>query len=136
MSGRWALDTNAYIDAAFGTGTVLKILDEAEDVFLPAPAVGEILYGALNSSRRSDNIATADEFIAACIVLPVDESAARCCADLRFGLKEKGRPLPENDIWIAAVCLEHDLPLLSRDTHFHAIPGLTVHAWELPPAQA
>lgn len=50
-------------------------------------------------------------------------------AKVRYYLKKKGNPIPENDIWIAALCLEHDVPLLSNDGHFNNIPELEVINW-------
>ena len=129
MNGRVALDSNGYVDAVAGVSTLVRLLDAADEVCIPAPVVGEILFGALNSSRPADNLKTAREFIEHCLVLPIGEDTAQRYADVRFALKQAGRPLPENDIWIAAAYLEHRLPLLTRDAHFGAVAGLDVRGW-------
>ena len=129
MSGKWALDANAYIDARGGVDAILEILDQAETIYLPATVVGEILFGALNSGRPAENLQTAADFISDCIVLPVDASVAMQYARLRLALKQAGTPLPENDVWIAAACVVYDIPLLTRDEHFDAIPGMSKRGW-------
>lgn len=57
------------------------------------------------------------------------KTAARHYAQIRWSLKQRGKPIPENDLWIAAACIQHSLPLLSRDAHFKLVPGLTVQDW-------
>jgi tRNA(fMet)-specific endonuclease VapC len=127
-SGKWALDSNAYIDAVGGS-PVLETIDQADAIYLPAIVVGEILFGALNSGRPADNLRTATQFINNCAILPVDAAVAMQYARLRLTLKQAGKPLPENDLWIAATCIVHDVPLLTRDEHFRAIPELRQQDW-------
>ena len=129
MNGKWAIDTNAYIDARRGIPAVTQLLDAAEEVYLPAPVMGEILYGAMNSGQSQKNIEAANQFISQCILLPVDAAVAVRYAGLRCRLKSLGKPIPENDLWIAAICEENDLPLLSRDRHFCEVAGLRVQDW-------
>jgi tRNA(fMet)-specific endonuclease VapC len=64
------------------------------------------------------------------MVMQIDESVAARYARVRFDLKQRGNPIPENDIWIAAACLDLEVPLLSRDDHFKLVPGLKVISWE------
>jgi tRNA(fMet)-specific endonuclease VapC len=74
VSGKLALDANAYVDAANGVPAILQALDDADQVFVPSIVVGEILFGALNSGRPSENIHKADRFIGDCVILPIDEN--------------------------------------------------------------
>jgi tRNA(fMet)-specific endonuclease VapC len=62
--------------------------------------------------------------------MQIDESVAACYATMRLDLKKRGTPIPENDIWIAAACLELEVPLLSKDKHFNLVAGLNVITWE------
>lgn len=64
------------------------------------------------------------EVIAACRVLAVDEGTAERYADVRDELKRGGRPIPGNDVWIAALARQHGMPLVSRDQHFDFVSGL------------
>ncbi len=69
------------------------------------------------------------EFIAANRILVCDTETAQFYGQIKNALKIKGRPIPENDMWIAAVAIQHDLILASRDAHFSEIHGLRLEAW-------
>jgi tRNA(fMet)-specific endonuclease VapC len=62
-------------------------------------------------------------------VLGCDTATARQYGRIKNALRARGRPIPDNDIWIAAIALQHDLTLLSRDRHFGAVAGLVVETW-------
>jgi tRNA(fMet)-specific endonuclease VapC len=94
---------------------------------LPATVVGELRYGALNSRRSRENLALVERLTARCVILPVTESTADVYARIRVRLREQGKPIPENDLWIAAACIEHHLPLAALDSHFDAVEGLARH---------
>ena len=70
------------------------------------------------------------QFAGYSIVIQIHESVAACYARICLDLKRRGNPIPENDIWIAAVCLDLEVPLLSQDDHFKLVPGLNVISWE------
>lgn len=91
---------------------------------LPVPVVGELRYGALNSRRSAENLAEVERLVSRCRVLDITAATADVYARLRLGLKEKGKPIPENDLWIAALCVEHEVPLVTLDGHFDVIKGL------------
>lgn len=93
-------------------------------------ANGELLYGAINSSKPEKNVQDINKFSANSILMPVDEAVATRYAKIRSDLKMKGHPIPENDIWIASICLELGVPLLSNDGHFEHIEKLEVINWE------
>jgi tRNA(fMet)-specific endonuclease VapC len=67
-----------------------------------------------------------DQFVSRSTVLSISMTTAGIYAQLRLSLQRKGRPIPENDVWIAAVCMEHGLPLATRDAHFRHVEGLQV----------
>lgn len=75
------------------------------------------------------NLARIDEFAAHNVVLGCNAETARHYGEIGNTLRLKGRPLPENDIWIAAIALQHDLTLVTRDTHFNEIDGFKVVVW-------
>ena len=128
MSGRYLLDTNIII-ALFADEAVVKDnLARAEEIFVPSIAVGELYFGARKSGRIKENLARIDEFVARNVVLGCDSDTARHYGDIKNALRLKGRPLPENDIWIAAIAFQHTLTLITRDTHFDEIAGLKVEA--------
>ena len=96
---------------------------------LPVISLGEYLYGLRDSRRRTDNEAWLNRIFRAIRVAPVTLETARVYASLRSMLDGKGRPIPANDMWIAALALQHRLPVLSRDTHFDYVDGLTRISW-------
>ncbi len=124
-----AIDANAYIAFAGGDPAAAAAIGGAGTLYLPAAVLGELLYGALNSGRPQRNAALVRAFAARCVLLPVTEAVAARYAEVRISLRQQGRPIPENDVWIAATCLEAALPLLTADIHFSAVDGLTVRGW-------
>lgn len=129
MSGRCLLDTNIVI-ALFANETVVKEnLAKAEEVFIPSVIIGELFYGAHKSARATENIARIDNFASASIVLGCDTETSRIYGEIKYALSVKGHPIPENDIWIAAIAIQHDLILISRDSHFNKVDDLKVMAW-------
>ena len=129
MRGRFLLDTNVIIALFAAERNVLQRLEKADQVFVPAIAVGELLYGALKSGPARSNVARIEEFAAANSVLACDLETARHYGRIKDRLRRKGRPLPENDIWIAALARQHRLTLVSRDAHFAEVEKLRVASW-------
>jgi tRNA(fMet)-specific endonuclease VapC len=105
------------------------LIEGADLLFLPVVVLGELLYGALNSAKPQKNEQVTRKFSAQSVLIPIDEAIAIRYATLRLQLKKIGRPIPENDIWIAATCLELGVPLLTRDGHFDHVHGLEVINW-------
>lgn len=101
----------------------------AAEVFVPVIAVGELYFGVARSGRPEANRAVLDQFIEPRVVLPCDLAVAREYGRLKGVLKTQGTPLPENDIWIAAMALRYGLTVASRDQHFREIAGLVTVEW-------
>ena len=129
MSGSYLLDTNIVIALLAKDPAVNQHLTEATEVFVSSIVLGELYYGARKSSRVESNIQTVDQFAAASRVLVCDSTTAQHYGQLKNFLREKGRPIPENDIWIAAVAQHHKLTLVSRDAHFRELPDLPFESW-------
>ena len=129
VSGKLAVDTNAVIAYREGIGAVFSLLERVDTVFLPVVVLGELLYGAANSAQPESNEQAVRRFLAHSVLLPIDESIAARYASTRLELKRTGYPIPENDLWIAATCLELDIPLLTSDGHFDHVQGLQVVNW-------
>lgn len=129
MSGKYLLDTNIII-ALFADDTMVKDhLVQADQVFVPSVAVGELYFGAQKSGRVKENLERIDEFVASSVVLGCDVETAPHYGAIKNALRIKGHPIPENDVWIAAIARQHDLTLITRDTHFGEIASLLVTAW-------
>jgi tRNA(fMet)-specific endonuclease VapC len=128
-TGRFLLDTNIVIALFAGEVAVQKRLIESSEVFVPSIVLGELYYGAQKSTRVTENLARIDEFGASSTVLPCDTATAQQYGDIKNALLAKGRPIPENDIWIAAIAIQYQLTLVARNGHFHEDDGLRVEAW-------
>jgi len=128
-SGSGLLDTK-FVTALFaGDQFLVARLRELEEAFVPVIMLGELCFGALASARPGENLRRVQAFAAASSVLGVDEGVALHYAEIKAGLKAAGRPIPEDDIWIAATARRHDLAVITRDWHFDAVDGLAVAAW-------
>ena len=130
VNGKLAIDTNAVIAYREGNYNIANLIENADLLFLPVIVLGELLYGAINSTQVHKNKQAVQILLSYSILIPIDESIAIRYANIRLNLKNIGRPIPENDIWIAASCLELDIPLLTIDSHFDHIQDLKVIKWE------
>ena len=129
MSGKFLLDTNVIIALFAKEPVVHERLSNADEVFVPCIALGEMFFGAYKSLRIKENLARINEFVLNSTVLACDTDTAKKYGDIKNQLKEIGQPLPENDIWIAAVAQQYDLTLITRDIHFHIIENLKIESW-------
>ncbi len=130
MSGKVALDTSVAVRFLNGDRAVVSRVLALPEIFLSAVVVvGELLFGAENSTRPLQNIPRYLEFIETCIVVPLDRKTAVIYAQTRLALKRKGRPIPMNDVWIAAQCLEYGWILVTDDTDFSYVDELVVECW-------
>jgi len=129
MSGRYLLDTNIVIALFANDTAVTNNLQNAQEVFVPSIVVGELYYGAQRSGRVKQNIAQIDSFRAANTILICDGTTASVYGTVKNELRKKGRPIPENDIWIAAIALQYNLTLVTRDAHFKEVNSLQIEAW-------
>ena len=123
------LDTNALSAFADGVPPVVQQIAAAEELHIPVIVLGEYRFGIATSRRRREYEAWLVRGRAFWDVLHVVEETATHYALIRQQLKRAGAPLPANDVWIAALAQQHDLPVLSRDAHFDAVPGLTRLSW-------
>ena len=129
MSGRVLLDTNIIIALFAKDAAVTKKLAETEEVFTPSIALGELYFGARNSSREEENISRIAAFARSSAVLRCDGFTAEHYGRIKHQLKVSGTPVPENDIWISAIATQFGLVLISRDKHFGAVEGLKLEQW-------
>ena len=129
MSGRYLLDTNIVIGLFAGDAAILQQLTQADAILVPSIVLGELYYGARKSSRVAENLARLDALVALIPVLGCDMRAARRYGEVKDQLRRKGQPIPENDIWIAAIALAHGLTLVTRDAHLSQIESLAISAW-------
>ena len=123
---RLCLDTNAYSALGRNNLGVIALVETAEEIIVPATVVGELMFGFLRGGRLSQNEAALDRFLheEGVRVQSITRDVAERYGYVRAALAVQGTPIPENDIWIAAVALETGTRLLSYDTHFDHVGGL------------
>jgi tRNA(fMet)-specific endonuclease VapC len=126
---RLILDTNALSAAAEEHPGIMEILAGARQLALPVVVIGEFRYGISQSRHKARYRRWLDGLIADCTVLDITEQTTHHYAAISVELGQAGTPIPTNDLWIAALCRHHGLPLLSRDRHFDAVSGIQRLAW-------
>jgi tRNA(fMet)-specific endonuclease VapC len=123
------LDTNGLSAVAEGDPALEPILRKAAQVAIPVIVLGEYRYGISQSRDRAHYEHWLAEYLPKFRILDVDEQTTISYSTVRTELRKAGTAIPANDIWIAALCRQHFLPLLSRDRHFDAVSGITRLAW-------
>ena len=123
------VDTNALSAIADERDRIRELLGRATGIAVPVIAIGEYRSGIARSRDFLRYQQWLDEFIRASRILDIDESTTRRYAEVSLELRKVGKPIPTNDIWIAALCRQHKLPLLSRDRHFDAVSGIQRIEW-------
>lgn len=123
------LDTNALSAFADGVSAVVQQIAAADELHVPVIVLGEYRFGIATSRRRREYERWLARGRSFWNVLPLVEETATHYASIRQQLKSAGALLPANDVWIAALARQHDLPVLTRDVHFDAVPGLTRLSW-------
>jgi len=123
---RVALDTNRLTDLFRGDATLAELLETCEEVWIPLFVLAEIKAGFYGGTRQHQNETLLRKLLAkatVAVLLPSRETTEHY-ARLFVQLKRAGTPVPDNDLWIAALALQHDLTLITRDQHFQHIPQL------------
>lgn len=114
---------------AGGDLTLEPLLRRAAEIAVPVIVLGEYRYGIRRSRHRTRYERWLAESLRHCRVLEVDEITAERYAEIRDELRNTGRPIPANDLWIAALARQYAFPVVSRDAHFDFVPGLKRLAW-------
>ena len=127
MAGELLLDTNVLIDLLEGRSSAVEGFGRDPNLLTSVVVLGELYYGANKSSRPAENTARVDALLPRIGVLSCDLDTARHYAAIKEHLRTKGKPIPDNDMWIAAVAKQYGLILVSQDKHFAQVDGLN---WE------
>jgi tRNA(fMet)-specific endonuclease VapC len=122
-------DTNAVIAWIDDAASISASLNPSGRLLLPLFALAELRYGAKKSARSRANLERLDRALKDFEILNPDQASADFYADVRNNLRAKGHPIPENDVWIATLAIQHGLPLVTRDAHFRVVDGLTIVSW-------
>lgn len=123
------LDTNAVSALLAGDSAIGEILESKPVHHLPVIVIGEYRYGVARSKHRRRLERLLELLVRESIVLLVDEETTRHYATVRENLRRAGSPIPENDVWIAALARQHEEPVVSRDRHFDLVDGSLRVGW-------
>ena len=123
------LDTNALSAFVDGESGVREALRREGRAAIPVIVLGEFRYGIAGSRHRAAYEAWLEDQLPHFEILTVTDGTAVAYARLRVALRRSGRPIPTNDAWIAALALQHRLPILSRDEHFDVVAGIERMGW-------
>ena len=131
QNGKYLLDTNILI-AMLADDIIIHIPNEMQSVSkvsLPSPAIGELYYGARKSNRPIENLTKVNRLTQRFPLIPCDLETAQWYGIIKNQLRRKGRPIPDNDIWIAAIAMQRGLILVTRDAHFDKVESLQTERW-------
>lgn len=131
QNGKYLLDTNILI-AMLADDMIIHVQDKTQNVpkvSLPSPAIGELYYGARKSGRPIENLAKVNRLTQRFPLISCDLETAQWYGIIKERLRRKGRPIPNNDLWIAAIALQYDLILVTRDSHFDEVESLQTEYW-------
>ena len=123
------LDTNALSAYLDRTPEAVEIVSEARAIAIPVIVAGEFAFGIAQSRHREAYERSLGRMLDRCKVLEIGIETARHYASIRLELKSVGRPIPANDLWIAALSRQYAIPVMSRDSHFDLVGGLRRQAW-------
>ena len=123
---RVALDTNRYVDLCKSVIDTVSLLEEAEAILLPFVVLGELRAGFAHGRRQAENERVLRRFLMkdGVHVLFADDQTTHHYASVYRQLRKQGTPIPTNDMWLAALALQHNLSLHARDKHFDHLPQL------------
>jgi tRNA(fMet)-specific endonuclease VapC len=123
------LDTSIVVRHFRDATALADKLSAYEELYLPQTALGELYFGAYKSAQPAKNLGRIEQFLIAADVLMLDNETARQYGEIAAQLARNGTPIPQNDIWIAAMAIQCGLPVATADEHYRRVDGLTVLLW-------
>jgi len=129
QNGSYLLDTNIIIGLFNRDEAIQEKMQNTDRVFLASSAIGELYYGAQKSEKPIENIRRIDRLTQRFPIYSCNLETARWYGIIKNQLQRKGRPIPNNDIWIAAIAMQHGLILVTRDSHFDEVEVLQTEHW-------
>lgn len=121
--------TNIIVAWLNGETSIANKIDSAREIYIPIIVLGELYYGAMNSIQVNKNINEIQKAISHYTVLLIDEGTTINYGNIKTALRKKGKPIPENDIWISSIAQRYKLAIITRDKHFKEIEDLNIVKW-------
>ena len=123
------LYTSIIIELFSGNKTVADRINKLNSFYLPAVVVGELYTGVFSSSHESKHLKKLRDFLSLATIIEINDETAEHYGKIASDLRKKGRPIPTNDIWIAAIAKQYELPLITKDKHFKEIKSIQTREW-------
>jgi tRNA(fMet)-specific endonuclease VapC len=124
MNGKYLLDTNIVISLLRKDNEIVEKIEELDEAYIPVTVIGELYFGAFKSKKVEENLQNISNLLENIPVLANSVSTARIYGEIKNQLKENEKPIPENDIWIAAIAKQYELTVMTNDIHFKEVEGL------------
>ena len=126
IGNKCLLDTCIIINTFKKHNKIGQKLDLLQEIYVPVTVEGELYFGAYNSGNIEKHLTQIQSFLNRCLIIAPDSKTADIYGNIKSGLKKKGKPIPENDIWIAAIAYQYNLPIFTTDKHFAEIDNITL----------
>lgn len=123
------IDTNIVVDLFRGKENTLQNLNTLPNIYLPVIALGELYIGTSRVSNKGKHLKELSDFLKSCTIVHINEETAKIYGSISTALYKKGKPIPTNDIWIAAIAIQNKFTLITGDKHFSEIAGLKIKSW-------
>ncbi len=123
------LDTNIIVPFLNGDALITQKIENLGAINLPVIVVGELYFGAMKSARPEKNSTLIQQLTQRCIIYSINEKTTTIYGELKATLAKQGTPIPENDVWIAALSKTYNFSLVTRDKHFTKVPQLNIIEW-------
>ncbi len=125
MAGnKFFLDSNVIIDIFHTKKEIKGLLVDKNSIYIPVIVLGELLYGAENALAPARHFKQVEDFIKDFSIVNIDSNTAEIYSKVKYQLRKLGKPIPDNDIWIAALTMQYNAILLTNDAHFNNIEAL------------
>ncbi len=123
------LDTNIVIEAFADNKNITKRMNEYSDFSISAIVLGELYIGINRVVNKAKHLQKLESFLKLCDIIDINHNTAILFGEITAALQKIGKPIPANDVWIAATAKQHNLTLVSRDKHFNEISSLKLENW-------
>ena len=128
-AGSVLLDTTVVVAYYRGDQALAPRFAESRIMYVPWVVLGELHFGAQRAQRPQQQLANIQELLTFAAMLFPDQSTTEHFGQIKAELFKLGKPIPDNDLWIAAIARQHGLPVATRDAHFTHVPGLQTLTW-------
>ncbi|WP_256010197.1 type II toxin-antitoxin system VapC family toxin [Desertivirga xinjiangensis] len=130
MTGNdFLIDTSIIVDIFGGNTEFADKLSDVNSLYISSIVLGELYVGINRVSNKTKHLKKLQSFLDLCTVLPVDDKTADYFGQIMASLFKKGKPIPTNDVWIAATAKQYALTLISKDAHFALVDDLLLYSW-------